>query len=107
VLVCPAKGIYGLGAALLFPAWPASGIGAVFSKAVNRRQASAVVSVAAVARIAREFIAQTRRRFSAVSQLRPPLNVEGKRSARGERSCFPLCLQVGILAPSTQGSPSA
>jgi hypothetical protein len=105
--VCPAKGIYGLCAELLFRAWPANGIGLVFSKAVNRRQARAVVSVAAVALIARELIAQTRRRFSAVPQLRPPLNAEGKRSVCGERSCFPLCLQVGILAPSTQGRPSA
>jgi hypothetical protein len=59
--VCPAKCIYGLYAVLLFRAWPASGTGAVFSKAVNRRQTSEVVSIAAVARIAREFIAQKRR----------------------------------------------
>jgi hypothetical protein len=61
-----AKGIYGLGTALRSRAWPACGSGAVCSKAVNRRQAHAVVSVAAVARIAREFIAQNRCWFTAV-----------------------------------------
>jgi hypothetical protein len=104
----PAKSIYGSCAALFFSAWPASGSGAVFSKAGNRRQVSAVVSVVALACTAREFIAQNRRRFSAVKICEAASSMwRNALPARNECSCFPLCLQAGILAQSTQWRPGA